>query len=183
MKSGCSKSAVSRARGFTLVELLTALAIAAILMTLAAPSFQRMLQRQRVNTTANDFFAAINLARSEAIQRGARVDLVPLDGADWAQGWVVFVDANGNQKPDADEKIVFSHGPAPDGVIIKAALTDSKVQYLAYNGTGRTRTNANSQSPQAGNFSFSLDKQSRRIKINFLGRARMCDPELDGASC
>lgn len=166
-----------------MVELMTVLAIAIILLTLAVPSFHRMMQQQRVSATANDFFAAVNLVRSEAIQRGGRVDLVPLDGADWSNGWVVFVDENNNQKPDEHEKIVFSHGPAPDGMIIKAALTDSKVQYLAYNGTGRSRTNANSQAPQAGNFSFILDKHSRRIKINFLGRARMCDPELDGASC
>lgn len=172
-----------RAAGFTIVELMAVLGIAAILMTVAVPSFHNTLQKQRMGTAVSDFFAAINLTRSEAIQRGARVDLVPLNGADWAKGWVVFVDQNHNQKPDAQESIIFSHGPVPDGITIKSTLTDSKVQYLAYNGTGRSRTNANSQTPQAGNFSFSQEKQIRRIKINFLGRPRMCDPEIDGTSC
>lgn len=169
--------------GFTLVEVLIAVAIAAILMTLAAPSFSNVLQKQRIATTVNDFFAAINLARSEAIQRGARVDLVPADGVDWGKGWTIFVDKNNNQRPDASEQVIFTHGPVPDGLTIKAALTDSNVQYLAYSGAGRSRTNANSQTPQAGSFSFTLDKQVRRIKINFLGRARTCDPALEPASC
>lgn len=172
-----------RSNGFTLLELLIALTIATILMTLVVPSFSHVLQKQRISTTVNDFFASINLARSEAIQRGARVDLVPADGADWGKGWVIFVDKNNNQRPDDGEKIIITHGPVPDGLTIKAALTDSNVQYLAYNGTGRGRTNANSQTPQAGSFSFTLDKQVRRIKINFLGRARACDPALEPASC
>jgi type IV fimbrial biogenesis protein FimT len=174
---------VRRAPGFTLVELMTALGITAILMALAIPSFHDLLQKQRISTTASDFFAAINLTRSEAIQRGARVDLVPLDGADWAKGWVVLVDQNNNQKPDPGERIIFSHGAVPDGITIKSTLTDSKVQYLAYNGTGHSRTNANGQTPQAGNFSFTQDKHVRRITINFLGRARICNPEVDGSSC
>jgi type IV fimbrial biogenesis protein FimT len=172
-----------RIGGFTLVELMMVLAIAIILMTLAVPSFSTVLQKQRIGTTVNDFFAAINLARSEAIQRGTRVDLVPTDGVDWGKGWTIFIDKNNNQKPDAGEKIIFTHGPVPDGITIKSALTDSNVQYLAYNGTGRSRTNANSQTPQTGSFSFNLDKQVRRIKINFLGRARTCDPVLEPASC
>ncbi len=169
--------------GFSLVEFMIVLAIAAILMGLAAPSFRSLLQKQRIGAALNDFFAAINLTRSEAIQRGTRVDLVPSDGVDWSKGWVIFVDRNNNQKPDGGEQIIFSHGPVSEGMTIQSALTDSNVQYLAYNGTGRSRTNANSQTPQAGSFSFSLDKQVRRIKINFMGRARVCDPELDKTSC
>ncbi len=166
-----------------MTELMTVLAIVAILTTLAVPNFRMLIQKQRIATTAGDFFAAINLTRSEAIQRGGRVDLVPAEGSDWSKGWVVFVDKNGNQKPDSGERIIFSHGPAPDGLAIKAAFTDSKAQYLAYNGSGRSRTNGNSQTPQAGTISFELDKQVRRIKINFLGRPRMCNPEVDGAAC
>jgi len=167
---------VLRQRGFSLIELIVVISIAAILLALGVPSFRSLLQNQKMTSTVNDFFSAINLTRSEAIQRGGRVDLVPTDVNDWRKGWIIFVDENNNQRPDPGERIVFSHGPAPDGIQITATLTDSKVKYLAYNGTGRTRVNASNQTPQAGNFLFTMGDSQRKIVLNFLGRPRICNP-------
>lgn len=170
-------------RGFSLIELLTVLVIAAIILGIGVPGFKGILQNQRMTTTVNDLFAAMHLARSEAIQRGRRVDLVPADGQSWASGWVVYVDQNDNHRPDDGDSIVFSHDAVPDGIGIAAILSDSDAQYLAYDGTGRTRTNASSQSPQFGTWLFSQDnKVKRRIKVGFLGRPRICDPDTD-SSC
>jgi type IV fimbrial biogenesis protein FimT len=168
--------------GFSLIELLVTLVIAAIVLGIGVPSFKSLLQRQRMTTTANDLFAAMHLARSEAIQRGDRVDLVPADGRNWASGWVVYVDENDNHRPDAGDVVVFSHGDIPAGITISTTLSDSSAQYLAYSGTGHTRTNASGQSPQFGTWSFSQDgKVRRRIKIDFVGRPRICDPDVDAA--
>lgn len=170
--------------GFTMIELMIVLAIAAILLMVGLPSFQSLIQSHRMTTTVNDFFAAINLARSEAIQRGARVDMVPLDEAgDWAKGWVVFTDENNNQRPDSGERVMFMHDAAPKDITISVALTDSTVQYLAYNGAGRTRTNANNQRTQFGTFTFTLNDQVRKIKLNFLGRPRVCNPARERSTC
>lgn len=166
-----------------MVELMTVLAIAAILLAVGVPSFNSLIQSQRITTTANNFFAAVNLTRSEAIQRGIRVDLVPADGVDWANGWIVLIDQNGNQKSDPGEQIIFSNDPAPKGITIKSSFTDSTRPYLAYTGSGRTRTNANSQTPQLGSWSFTLDDHVRRIVINFLGRPRVCNPDIDTMTC
>ncbi|CAN5395275.1 N/A [soil metagenome] len=172
------------AGGFSMVEMLIVMTIATVLTGLAVPGFSAVIQNQRMSGTVGDFFAAINLTRSEAIHRGTRVDLAPSgDGSDWAKGWTVFIDENGNQRADPGEKVIFTHGPVAKGLIINAALTDSKVQYLAYNGFGRTRTNASSQSPQSGTFSFIQGEKVRKIKINFLGRPRVCNPEVDGSTC
>ncbi len=163
--------------GFTLIEVTVVVAIAAILLTIGVPGFHAMIQRQRLTTAVNAYFGAINLTRSEAIHRGARVDLVPADGVDWAKGWVVFIDQNHNQQAEAGEQVIFSHGPVAGNISIKSVLSDSSKPYLAYNGTGRTRTNASSQAPQFGTVSFFLDAKIRRIKLNFSGRPRTCDPE------
>ncbi len=169
--------------GFSLIELMVVLSIAAILLAAGVPSFRSLIQNQRMITTVNEFFAAINLTRSEAIQRGTRVDLVPAEAADWSKGWVVFIDENNNQKADMGEQIIFSHGPAPTGIAITSAFTDSQVKYLAYNGTGRTRTNASSQNPQFGHMLFTMGEQTRKIMINLLGRPRVCNPEVEKVTC
>ena len=59
--------------GFTLVELMVTVVIVAIVLGLAAPSFQDMLRQNRAVSLVNELAASINLARSEAIKRGTRV--------------------------------------------------------------------------------------------------------------
>jgi type IV fimbrial biogenesis protein FimT len=174
----------AREPGFSLIELLVVLAIAAISLAMGVPSFRILIQNQRTTTTVNDFFAAVNLARSEAMQRGVRVDLMPAQGGnDWTKGWVVFVDRNGNHKPDSSDQIIFTHGPVPEGLKIESKLKDSSAEYLAYNGYGRTRVNASPQVPQSGNVSFTSDQLVRKVIINFLGRARVCDPVKEPTTC
>jgi type IV fimbrial biogenesis protein FimT len=165
--------------GFSLVELLMVISISAILLAVGIPGFGALINKQRVVTTANDFFMSISLTRSEAIRRGARVDMAPIDGTDWAKGWVVFVDKNNNQIQDSGDETIAIHQVELRGMTIQSGLTDSSRPYLAYNGTGRTRTNSSSQTPQLGTISFTLDGQVRRIKLNFLGRPRLCNPDID----
>jgi len=173
-----------RGAGFTLVELVVVLAIAAILLGTGVPFLSDLMQRQRLTAAVNDFFSSMNLARSEAIRRGARIDMVPLNvTGDWAKGWIIFVDADNNQRPDTGEETIFVHDAIGDELSVKANLSDSSVPYLAYTETGRTRSNASAQSPQFGSFTFTLKKHVRKIKINFLGRARVCNPESDPHTC
>ena len=171
-----------RQRGLSATELLVVLAVASILLAVAVPSLYGFIQRQRLSAAANEFHAAVSLTRSEAIRRGARVDLMPAkNGSDWSQGWIVYIDRNGNRKLDGGDQLMLSHGPVPAGIAIKGAFTDSASQYLAYGGNGRTRTNASSQVPQMGSWLFSLGNQTRRIVINFVGRPRICNPAVDAA--
>jgi type IV fimbrial biogenesis protein FimT len=171
------------ARGFSAVELMTVLAIVAILVTIAVPGFRRLLQAHRLTTVTNELFMAINLTRSEALQRSARVDLVPADGRNWNSGWIVFVDGNRNRLPDAGDIVVFTRGPAPSGISIESRFRDSRAPYLAYAGNGRTRTHANANTPQSGSFLLRSEHASRRITVGFLGRPRVCNPATGKSTC
>ncbi|MEB0137307.1 GspH/FimT family pseudopilin [Actimicrobium sp. CCC2.4] len=170
-----------RRGGYTLIELMTVLAILAIVLALAVPALAELIQRQKIAATTADLLAAIRLTRAEALRRGQRIDLVPADGVEWAGGWMIFIDDNGNRRADAGETILHVHDAVAPGLAIKSAMTDRGAPYIAYAASGRTRTNANSQTPQFGHLSLSLGAQQRRIIINFLGRARSCNPLVEGA--
>jgi type IV fimbrial biogenesis protein FimT len=92
-----------RHRGFTLIELMITLVLAAIIVSLATPSFQNIIQNNRAATQSNELLAALSLARSEAVKRGARVSLCPstnqtscTGGTNWADGWIAFRDTAAN---------------------------------------------------------------------------------------
>lgn len=170
-------------RGFSAIELMVTLAVAGILLGIGIPAFAALIANQQITAAVNDFTAAINLTRAEAIRRGGHANLVPADGRDWKSGWVVFVDGNDNMRPDPDEQLVFSHDPLPDRLTVESDFTDSSAKYIAYNGSGRTRTVNNSQQSQSGTVTFRLGKQVRKIKLNFLGRARTCNPADEPSTC
>jgi type IV fimbrial biogenesis protein FimT len=79
--------------GLTLIEIMVTLAVVAITLSLGVPSFQGLASSNRMSTTANSLISALNVARSEAIKRGARVNVVAT-GANWATGWKVQVNSN-----------------------------------------------------------------------------------------
>lgn len=75
-------------RGFTLIELVVSIAVAAILATLAAPSFREFIATQRIRNASFDLTSALTLARSEAITRNASVSLLRT-ATTWGGGWTV----------------------------------------------------------------------------------------------
>ena len=99
-------------RGFSLIELIVTLAIAAILVTTAVPSFFGMIQRDRLTTQANDFVSSLSLARAEAASRGQRIVVCKSAGpaynscatsGGWEQGWIIFADNGDDNYVPADD--------------------------------------------------------------------------------
>lgn len=90
------------ARGITLLEIMIAVAVLGIITGLAVPSLRSAIQNSRAAAHSNEFIAALNLARSEAVKRRATVTIcTSSDGAtcrangstdanNWHKGWVVL---------------------------------------------------------------------------------------------
>lgn len=83
----------ARRGGFTLVELMVTLTVAAILLSIAIPTMQDLVASQRVRASASELMSALSYARVDAISNGRRVAVAPLDQSNdvWGSGWRVIV--------------------------------------------------------------------------------------------
>jgi type IV fimbrial biogenesis protein FimT len=175
---GCSH------QGFSLLELIVTLAIVVIVVivaTLGIPSFQQMLRDNRLATQTNEFLAALNLARSEAIKRGVRVSLCKsADGVScitsggYQQGWIVFVDPGnpvGASTPvvDAGEVVLRVYAALPGNL----ALTGNQNvrSYVSFVAAGMNRMLGGGF--QAGTLTLCATPEARLIVINSMGRTRV----------
>jgi type IV fimbrial biogenesis protein FimT len=170
-------------RGRTLLELLVALAIAAILLCAALPAGQSLLQRQQLRTAVTDLHAALDTARTLAIARGAVVVLAPRAGA-WEYGWTMFADHDGDGRPGPGDETIFEQGALADGIHIRMQFTGGTGQaYIAYNADGRSCRADKSQVARWGTLTVEAGRQQYLVRINMLGRTRVCDPKKDGSAC
>lgn len=171
-----------RRGGFSLVELLVVLAVVAVLLTLAAPDLSALLDAVRLRAATADLFDAIVHTRAQALARGQRIKLMPLNpDGDFSSGWTVFADRDGDGLPGSADEIIARHGPL-HGVTLRMAFTSPAwPHYIAYNGAGRSCSDTNSAAARLGTLSLIRGGQVRRIKINMLGRARICDPAREAA--
>lgn len=80
-----------RSKGFTLVELMIAIAILGIIASMAMPAMSKFIIQQRVSSQANEMMLSLAFARSEAIKRNASVAVIPTTNAStgWSDGWCV----------------------------------------------------------------------------------------------
>lgn len=76
-----------RAKGFTIVELLVALAIAAVLLGLAVPAFNGFIAQRDITSRVNDLVLSLNYARSEAARTGGLVTVQAINAGDGDNEW------------------------------------------------------------------------------------------------
>jgi type IV fimbrial biogenesis protein FimT len=101
--------------GFTLVEVLVAVAIIGVLIAIALPSFGNTIKRYRIHAIRDELTASLQMARSEAIRRGVQIILarntancvfdMP-DSQDWHCGWRLVVDSNNNGNVNTAEEVI-----------------------------------------------------------------------------
>lgn len=120
--------------GFTLLELMTVLAILGVLVSIAIPSFGYMAANTKVKSASTELYLAMIRARSESIKRNRPVSIsAHADG--WQAGWQIIVDANNdNDFTDvATNRLVIEQGALKRVAIAEAAAATSVV----FRPTGR----------------------------------------------
>ena len=148
--------AAASQRGFTLVELMVAIVVAAILLAVGVPSFQSTINSGRLATASNELLVSLQTARIEAIRYnhrtavclsrnagGANPACAPAAATD-ASGWITFVDANSNGTFEAATDRLLRASTVPADVRLLASSNIPSQVRVTYRADGFARNAAQS---------------------------------------
>ena len=162
-------------RGLTLIEAVMTMTVLAICTAIAVPSYRALIQRQRVDATMHLLTTHMASARMNAVTRRIPTVVCPSDGrgacrqdSDWTQGWLMFLDRDGNGKPD-DPLDILRDERAPSDPALRILSTSGRLR-LRYSPDGRSI---------GSNITVSLcygGQVKGEIKVSNSGRVRSLRP-------
>lgn len=173
---------IARNQGFTLLELMVALVVVSILLTVGLPSFSATVRQNCTITAANSLLTVLTAARSEALKRDRIVGVCKsADGIScatgatigWERGYIMYADLNANGARNTGEPLIRAERPLATCASITGSGAPGGISNrLSYNGLGKINV--------AGNFSVESSESAnyrRRVVISPTGRPRVCDPD------
>ena len=123
-------------RGMTVVELLIIVAALAVVILLAVPGSSMLIENYRLKSASSNLVEGLNLARGEALRRGSTVRVCPSSNGrfcrsdgDWAQGWLVYTDGNGDGVVQDIEFIRAFEGPNVNVRIISRGAAETSAAF------------------------------------------------------
>ncbi len=145
--------------GLTLVELLIGIALLAVLLALAAPSFQAQIAASQLSSASGALLGSLMQARAQAIRLGRRVtvcrsadqqqcDTDPAGG--WESGWLTFVDVDrtapgNNAAVSVGDTLLARSEPLPAS--LRARGNSQVSQYISFAANGEARTLSGGSNP------------------------------------
>jgi type IV fimbrial biogenesis protein FimT len=177
-----------RTHGFSLVEMMVVIAIAAILSGLAAPSFVRMINANRIQSAASSLQGDMMYARTEAVKRGMWVSICPSANQStcdtgtnaWQNGWIVFYDAVGNGVFDASADTLLKVRPKVSGGNTIVASPAPSQNAIIFNREGFTTNLGTAQVAFQLHTSSNDAKATRCVLVTFGGSLSTVEK---GSSC
>lgn len=164
-------------KGFSLVEMMIAIAILAVLLSAAIPSFSTFIKNRKVRTAAEAVLNGLNLARSEAIRRNTHINFALQADTSWTVGCTTpQADSNGDGLDDCPASIQSRPGAEGGAGAQAIALT------LEFNGYGQLpalsgTTNIPITSPMGACETDGGSMRCLRIVVSPGGMIRSCDPQ------
>jgi len=174
-----------RQNGFTLIELMITIGVAAILATMAVPGMKSLTLNSRQTAGINELVSGMHLARNTAITMYTRVTMcassngLSCEAVSWDKGWIAFVDKNSDQLVNGDDTIVRSASSITGLTINSGMFSD----YLMYRPNGRVMRATTGQN--SGLFTACDYRGAEHAKAIFLdlsGRPRVSDSYDGGMS-
>ncbi|HMX12658.1 MAG TPA: GspH/FimT family pseudopilin [Thauera aminoaromatica] len=163
-------------RGFGLIEAMVTIAVLAILLAVAVPSFQQMIANSRTRTIAESFRAGVDLARTEAMRRNLPVGFAVVSAVTGCSAdttgtnWVVFLGTTCNN--DATVVQRFVAGGSEAGVTVSTSRGT-----LIFNGIGMSVGGATA-TIDFGNNLPSAQRRTLRLGVSAGGQTRLCEPGI-----
>lgn len=157
------------------------LAVVAILLGVGAPAINRFVEGTRLTSATNNLISDLSLARTEAVKRGVRVGLCTsadettcTDSGTWGQGWLVFVDLDGDSDWTAgtDEVLRARESLADSLTAVSALSTGDAVNLSLYDRRGAVPALTASIANDEIEYTLCNTKlgQARRVTVNEFGR-------------
>ncbi|MCW8876631.1 MAG: GspH/FimT family pseudopilin [Kangiellaceae bacterium] len=99
-------------KGFTLIDLLFALAILAILINIAVPAFSDLIKKGKIKSESSALYSVLQASRVVAVESNEKVTICPTQTgetctSEWSNGYLAFIDNNGNRRIDENETVLF----------------------------------------------------------------------------
>ena len=137
---------MKRLAGFTVIELMITIALAAIILTLGVPAYHGLVERNRLTADINNFISSLALARSEAVKRKQRVVLCASNDVatcsnnnnGYESGWIVYVEtvAPADNRANTEELLWVSAALANNMTLRATVPYENQISYLATGQTG-----------------------------------------------
>jgi len=137
-------------KGFTLVELIITLTVAAILVMMEAPGLGTWLADNRLSAQSTQLIAAIRTARSEAVKRMQTITICASSNVttanpscnttNWEAGWIIFNDANANAAFDAGEQLLAMGNALTGGTTLRSRNPSNGLVRFSSTGTNIAAT-------------------------------------------
>ena len=125
-------------RGLTLIELLAAVAVVAILSGFAVSALGGWLEAARASAARADLLASLAQAAARSGLTGTRAVLCPSvdasqcsDEPDWSLGWLVFMDNNASRELEGGERILRVQPPLPGKVRLRTTAGRTRIVFQA----------------------------------------------------